>query len=230
MLVVAHQADSSPGVLRTALEDLGFELTIRCPNRGDPLPSRFDAFAGTCVLGGPMSTGSDDRFPARRRELAWLERVLAGDRPVLGICLGAQLMARALGAAVERDPLGRTEVGYREVTPATEDDAWLDAPTHFYQWHRDVFELPSGAECFARGVDFPNQGFRYGSRILGLQFHPEITRATIERWTRNETRLRELGAPSREAQLADHLRHAGAARLWLERTIAALFRTVTSPG
>jgi len=175
-----------------------------------------------------MSATSDERFPARGRELAWLERVVAANCPVLGICLGAQLVARALGAAVERDPLGRAEVGYREVTPAPGGDAWLETTRHFYQWHRDVFELPRGAECFAQGSEFPNQGFRYGARVVGLQFHPEITRATIVRWTQNEARLRELGAPSRQAQLTDHRRYARAARSWLEQTVATLFGSATS--
>lgn len=175
-----------------------------------------------------MSAISDERFPARRRELAWLADFVAADRPLLGICLGAQLIARTLGGTVERDPSGRTEVGYREVLPASELAEWSGAPTHFYQWHRDVFELPPGAQCVARGVEFPNQGFRYGARVWGLQFHPEITRATIERWTRNEERLRELGAPSRDAQLADHRRHAKAVRHWLEQTAATLFGVADS--
>ncbi len=237
MLVLVHKETSEPGALGGVLERLGYRVERRCPNAGDPLPNlrplreRGEGFAGACILGGSMSATSDVDFPARRTELAWIERAIDAQMPLLGICLGAQLVALALGARVGPHPGGRIEVGYTQVAPTDRAGPFLDAPMHFYQWHREAFELPAGAEHLVRGEDFPHQAFRYRERVLGLQFHPEITRPMIERWTRSGARrLQEPGAQPREAQLQAHARHASTVRGWLERTLATLFGTHPTDG
>ena len=147
------------------------------------------------VFGGPQSA-NDDHLPGIRAELDWLERTaLPSDRPLLGICLGAQMIARVLGAKVGPHPDGLVEIGYHTIHPTAAGQAYLEGPTLFYQWHRETFEIPCGAVHLAHNEAFNGQAFRYNGHVYGLEFHPEMTRAMIERWT-------TLGARQRDAVAA----------------------------
>ena len=135
LLAIVHQAHSTTGRVGELLEVRGYRLDRRCPNVGDPLPERLEEYAATIVFGGPMSA-NHDHLPGIRAELAWLERVaLPAERPLLGICLGAQLMARALGARIGAHPDGLVEIGYHEVRPTADGGALFERPAMFYQWH-----------------------------------------------------------------------------------------------
>jgi len=135
------------------------------------------------VLGGPIGAGDEDRYPFLTTELAALQARLAEQRPTLGICLGAQLLARALGGSVA--PSGRTEIGY---APLTLTNQAQDTPLRHLEgvavlhWHNDVFSLPPGAARLASTTGCPNQAYAIGSGLLGLQFHLETPQADLERW------------------------------------------------
>jgi GMP synthase (glutamine-hydrolysing) len=137
------------------------------------------------VLGGPISAGDDARYPTLLPLLSMIEKRIAAGLPTLGICLGAQLIARALGARVY--PAGRTELGW---TPLTLTDAGRASPlrhvdgalTSMMHWHGDTFDLPAGATHLASTPACENQAFAWGEHVLGLQCHPEIRADRFEPW------------------------------------------------
>lgn len=218
VLVVLHQQHSTPGFVGRALEARGYVLDRRCPNLGDSLPENLDAYAAAVVFGGPQSA-NDDHLPGIRAELDWLERrALPADLPLLGICLGAQEIARVLGARVHAHADGHAEIGYCEVLPTTAGAEFLDQPTMFYQWHAETFEIPVGAVQLARGTLFEAQAYRYGARVYGIEYHPEMTRAMIERWATSEPGRKHIAAkcgPDCVTQLDQHARFAETSRRWL---------------
>src|SRR5258707_8789230 len=148
ILIVLHQEHSTPGRLGHALIGRGFTLDIRRPRFGEPLPTTLADHAGAVIFGGPQSANDEAEFI--RRETDWLAVPLRDGKPFLGICLGAQMLARHLGASVFCRADGHVEVGYYPVRPTK---AGLDLcetwPSSMYQWHREGFDLPSGTELLA---------------------------------------------------------------------------------
>ncbi len=218
VLIVVHQAHSTPGRVGELLEARGCELVRCCPSQGDRLPPSLERFAAAVVFGGPMSA-NDDHLPGIRAELDWLPTAFASGRPLLGICLGAQLMARTLGARVGPHPDGLVEIGWHEVWPTAAGCAHFDASTTFYQWHRETFDLPAGCIHLAENEPFPSQAFRYGN-AFGIEFHPEMTLAMIDRWTASESGAPQLGLPGaqpRDVQLEAYGRYAPSSDAWLGR-------------
>jgi GMP synthase (glutamine-hydrolysing) len=220
VLIVVHQEQSTPGRVGELLEARGCVLERRCPNLGEALPEDLSPYAAAIVFGGPQSA-NDDRLPGIRAELDWLERTaLPAGPPLLGICLGAQLMARVLGARVGPHPDGLVEIGYHPIQPTAAGAPYFEGPTLFYQWHRETFDIPAGAVHLAHNDAFASQAFRYDRHAYGIEFHPEMTLAMIERWTRSEKGEPMLdlpGAQSRAAQLEAYGRCVAATDRWLGR-------------
>lgn len=166
------------------------------------------------VLGGPLGANDENDYPFLAAELRLLERRLEHNRPTLGICLGAQLMARALGARVA--PGVCSEIGWLplRLTPA----GGASPLKHFdgvpvFHWHSDAFDLPEHALPLASTADCPHQGFALGPNILGLQFHPEVTARGLESWYVGHYRaLSDDNAPEVAQLRADAARHAAALR------------------
>jgi GMP synthase (glutamine-hydrolysing) len=215
VLIVLHQQQSTPGRVGHYLQRRGIAVDIRRPRYGDPLPDTLVAHAGAVVFGGPMSANDSDDYV--RAEIEWLKVPLREGKPFLGICLGAQMLARHLGAAVAAHPEGMAEVGYYpiQVTPAGRAlvAPW---PQAVYQWHREGFDLPAGAELLAEGETFRVQAFRYGRAAYGVQFHAEVTHAMMCRWLRQgEARLALPGAKCSEQHFADRPVYDFAIRTWL---------------
>lgn len=149
--------------------------------------SQIDALSDDLlvILGGPISVNDTDMFPFLDGEINLLKRRIAADKPTLGICLGAQLIARALGAKVY--PGKEKEIGWYELslTAAGEQSAlrYLDAKhCSMLHWHGETFDLPVGAALLAFSEKCLHQAFSYGRNILALQFHPEITQRAMEKW------------------------------------------------
>lgn len=153
-------------------------VTCTRMHAGEPLPE-IDAFDLLVVLGGPMSVNDEDELPWLAAEKAFIRRAVTADKSVLGICLGAQLMAAALGAKVGPSP--EREVGWWPVTrvPRTADEVPPTFPfpdtVTCLQWHGESFALPAGARLLARSPGCPHQAMQIGMRALGVQFHPEAT-------------------------------------------------------
>ena len=184
VLSLVHQWDAASGVFADALAETGHELVER--NVAETgLPE--DEFEAVLVFGGAMHVDQEDRHGWLRDEGAYLRGLLAADVPVLGVCLGGQLLAKALGAPVRRLP--SPEVGWHEVelTPeAAGDPLFGGLPERFdsFQWHSYAFELPDGAILLARNARC-HQAYRVGEAAWGLQFHAEVTRATLDNWVQS---------------------------------------------
>ena len=180
--VVQHLAFEDLGSFAQPLRDLGH--VIQVVQAGvDDVALAIDEAELLVVLGGPIGVYETDRYPFLVDEVAALERRLAKRRPTLGICLGAQLIARALGASVY--PGGRKEIGWGELQLS--QSGMLSPLKHLagaavLHWHGDTFDLPVDAELLASSPLYPNQAFRVGCNILALQFHPEVLTKAFERW------------------------------------------------
>jgi GMP synthase (glutamine-hydrolysing) len=173
VLVVLHREQSCTGRVGRLLKARGYRLEICRPACGEALPKDLAHYAAVSVFGGPMSV--NDETPHIRREIDWIGTVLKAEVPFLGVCLGAQMLARQLGARVAPHPSGQAEIGFHPVLPTEAGRAILPGPLHVYQWHKEGFSLPRGARLLARGEMFENQLFQYGDSAFGLQFHPEVT-------------------------------------------------------
>ncbi len=223
VLIVMHQAHSTPGRVGFVLRAMGARLDIRRPSLDDPLPRTLSRHDAVIVFGGPM--GANDSLEWIRREIDWLDMPLSEGKPLLGICLGAQMMASALGARVFNYEDKRSEIGYVPIAPTEAADRLCGEgfPRCVYQWHSDGFDLPQGAELLATGgKDFPNQAYRYGGRAIGLQFHPEVTYHMMCRWTlHGAERLTRPGAQSRPSHLGGWFQHDGRVAAWLEAFLPA---------
>lgn len=182
-LAVRHVPFEDLGILAPALAERGY--TVQYLEAGvDAIDAAALADADLAViLGGPVGVYETGRYPFLKAELRAIGERLRRDRPTLGICLGAQLMAAALGAEVA--PARRVEIGYAPLTLTADG---LASPLRAVQsvpvlhWHGDQFGIPAGARRLAETPGFPNQAFSLGPRILGLQFHLEADASRIEQW------------------------------------------------
>jgi GMP synthase (glutamine-hydrolysing) len=224
VLLILHQHNSSPGRIGRLLQARGHALDIRRPREGDPLPATMRGHAGAVIFGGPMSANDPDDFI--RAEIDWIGICLKEQAPFLGICLGAQMLTRHLGGRVEAHREGRAEVGYYplQLTEAGRGHAARSGavwPGIVYQWHREGFDCPRGAECLATGGDFPVQAIRVGANAYGLQFHPEVTLAMMYRWSvRGHARTLLPGAQPRQSHIDGWFQHDAAVAVWLDRFLA----------
>jgi GMP synthase (glutamine-hydrolysing) len=186
-LVLSHLAFEDLGSLEAPLRERGFAIesvvaaTARFPLR------QADSCDLLVVLGGPIGVYDQQDYPFLNDEIACIAERLAARKPVLGICLGAQLMAAALGARVYPGKNG-AEIGWFPLEAATnaappEWFAPLLAPgLQLFHWHGDTFDLPSGAVHLAKTDRYTNQAFAIGDFALGLQFHPEVSAEGLESW------------------------------------------------
>jgi GMP synthase (glutamine-hydrolysing) len=185
ILVFQHVAAEPLGTLDPLIRRRGHRIRfVNFERQPDAQPS-MDRYNGLIVLGGPMNVEEQARRPHLRTELEVIDQALAQGKPVLGICLGAQLLAHALGAAIVRNP--QSEIGWYdlETNPHGLSDpvlSGLGRRSEVFQWHSRTFELPHGATHLASTTTCTNQAFRYASNAYGFQFHLEMDQAMIERW------------------------------------------------
>ncbi|MCA1961597.1 MAG: type 1 glutamine amidotransferase [Desulfomonile sp.] len=184
ILVTMHVDSEGPGSLGTFLEAQGCRLQTVRLYAGEALPADPTVYAAIISMGGPMNVYEDDRYPFLAAEAGFLRTAIGRNVPVLGICLGAQMLARVCGAEVTKSPV--KEVGWCSVslTDAGERDLFfhgIPRELEVLQWHEDMFCIPNGGVLLAASVDCPHQAFRYGC-AYGLQFHVEVTREMLAEW------------------------------------------------
>lgn len=195
LLVFQHVPHEILGNFDPLLKAAGFRIRYVNFGRTPDAQPDVEKYDGLIVLGGPMCVDQTDSHPHLLTETAAIRRVIELGRPLFGICLGAQLIATALGAAVHKNPV--KEIGWYELNPTTAGSAdplfrFMRAREQIFQWHGDTFDLPEGAVHLASSPLCRNQAFRYGDRTYGLQFHLEVDQALIQRWLRTPVHVDEI--------------------------------------
>lgn len=177
-LILRHVDVEGPGRIASALAEAGISSEVVATGRGEALPDDLTPFSALVVMGGPMGVYEEDTHPFLREERRLIREALAKEIPTLGVCLGSQLLAAALGAEVR--PSGGWELGFHDVRlreGAARDPLFREVPATFapLHWHGDVFDLPEGAISLASSQQTEHQAFRYGDFAWGLLFHLEAT-------------------------------------------------------
>lgn len=197
ILVFQHVPYEPLGTLDPLLKSAGFRIRYVNFSRDASQRPALDRYEAIIVLGGPMNSDQIDTYPNLITEVDILREAVERDMSVLGICLGAQLLAKAIGGIVERNP--EREIGWHDVelTAAGKDDPVLAAfapRQRVFQWHEDGIGIPASAVHLARSERSPVQAFRHGEHAYGFQFHLEVDASLIERW---------LTVPDNQAVLRD---------------------------
>lgn len=184
ILFIKHAQIEGPGTLEDFFKQTEWQVKIveLWSNRALPAPDECEAVIS---LGGPMNVYETDKYPFLKKEEAFLKETLKNEIPVLGICLGAQLLAKLAGAKVTQ--AAAKEIGWYEVelTKNIKGDILfrgIDSPLKVFQWHQDSFAVPDNGVLLATSNVCKNQAFRLGKYAWGLQFHPEMTESMLEAW------------------------------------------------
>lgn len=222
LLVLRHEPFEHLGYFEQTLQDRNIPFIYRELGETSEVPSHD----GVIIMGGPQSANDPD--PALAAEMRTIQMSIAAGVPLLGICLGSQLIAKALGARVYRNPV--KEIGWYPVrfTDAALQDplfAGIPNPSVFFHWHAETCDLPVGAERLAYSDRCHHQAFRYGGNVYGIQFHPEVTPEMIADWTAQPVNcgdLETLDATESHHILDPHAFDAAPfARLIFERWLVA---------
>ncbi len=222
--IIQHVAFETAGCLQPLLQARGMQVKLVHPYAGDPLPDT--ACQHIVLMGGPMSVHDVQQHPWLTAEKAWLRRQLDAGSKVLGVCLGAQLLAEALGGEVIAGNC--REIGWFPVQRVTTDARWMavmpDTFTAFH-WHGETFTLPAGAQWLLRSEAYAHQAFAWRHQVLALQCHLEVDDAAIARLCRQ---CADELDNSRWVQSADKMTgtaHVAAARQVLEGMVACWLKT-----
>ena len=182
VLVLQHHPAENLGAIADALEGAALAWQYVRVFDGHPIPKEVKGLGGLIVMGGPQTVYQLDKYPYFRDEIALIESALKADKPILGVCLGSQLLAAALGAEVRRGQ--EREIGWYPVRMqegAKDDRLMRGLPAEFVaaHWHSDVFDLPKGAVALASSEKTPVQAYRFGTKAYGMLFHAEMTREIL---------------------------------------------------
>lgn len=195
VFILRNVPHESAGSLVSYLADAGLEPRYFDLFRETPRQLPLDEAAGLIVMGGPMSVDDVEQYPFLASEVAWIQQAVARQLPVLGICLGSQLLAKAMGGKVYPNQI--KEIGWYplQMLPAAAKDAILadcQNTETVFQWHGDTFDLPAGAVLLAQSGQCKHQAFRVGSSAWGLQFHIEMTPDMVDLWLSEPSNRDEL--------------------------------------
>lgn len=225
VLVIQHAESETMGLLEPFCRELGIAWHLCRPYAGEPVPPATQPYQGVIVMGGPMNVEENERYPFLAEEVRLLQSALRRQVPVLGICLGAQLLAKAAGAEVFHGPA--PEIGWFPVQlteQGQQDPLWTGLPTEFvtFHWHGDTFDLPPKAIHLASSQQYAHQAFRLGEQAYGIQFHLEITPELVQRWVAESPQVEPAPILEGLAQHAEPAAQLGRTVLtrWLQKVVA----------
>jgi len=211
ILLVQHAESEGPGLLAQALDERRLPIRLVRADRGESVPRAAAGAAAVIILGGPMGVHEEDRFPHLRDEILLASDALRLGVPILGVCLGAQVLAAAAGARVYRGPA--QEIGWFPTTLTAAGRAdpilgLLPGEAMVFHWHGDTFDPPPGATLLASSRLYEQQAFRLSPRAWGVQFHPEITEAMVDDWAgrAREDEAASFGGAEGAARMRDDAR------------------------
>ena len=218
VLFILHQKTSVPGDIGNKFAKRGYGIEICRPPLGDELPSNLINYSSIVVFGSPGSINDDEEFI--KKEMHWLKNVIESNVPFLGICFGAQLLAKYLGSEIKTNTNGISEIGFYKIIPTEIGKELFKFQDTFYQFHSEGFSLPSGCELLARGDIFSNQAFRF-KNCYALQFHPEVNLSLHIRWIfivllRNPKKLFDIGAQNIFTQFFLRFKYNKSISNWLD--------------
>ncbi|MCC5661371.1 type 1 glutamine amidotransferase [Nostoc sp. XA010] len=208
ILAVQNFSLTPPGVLGECVKERGSNLDILLPAEGDELPDNSTDFDGLIILGGPMHA-NDTTHPLIQGMIGLIHQFYADQKPILGVCLGAQVIAKAFGANVYKHH--EFEIGFTRVFstyPITKEDLLLRrCPETIYmmQWHFDTFDLPQEATLLMSGDVCRHQAYRIGNNIYGFQFHLEVTKQILQNWIETKDKSIENNYPNFSEQLTQQI-------------------------
>jgi len=183
VLVFRHSATEGPGYFASFLERHGIPMQLLRIDAGDEVPDTLNGLSGICLMGGPMSVNDD--LPWIARELSLIRQAVNQDLPVIGHCLGGQLMSKALGGVVSANPAKEIGWGELRITNPEVASAWLgglSSPLLAFHWHGETFSIPPGAVRILDSALCENQAFILNDRHIGMQCHVEMTPELIATW------------------------------------------------
>jgi GMP synthase (glutamine-hydrolysing) len=192
VLIIKNTASEGPGTIQDFLRDAPLTYFVRDLEAGESLPD-LDDFSHLVIMGGPMAVYEMHRYPFLINEALLIDKAIKANKHVLGVCLGAQMIAHVLGARVYHGK--QKEIGWYEVSLT---DNGIKDPcmsqlavdgknaAQVFQWHGDTFDLPRGAVRLASSSLYPNQAFRFSDNVYALQFHIEVTPSIVREWLKNE--------------------------------------------
>ncbi len=183
ILIFRHSATEGPGYFTTFLARHGIPWTLVRIDAGDPVPGNLEGVSGLCLMGGPMSVNDD--LPWIPPLLDLIRAAIARNLPVIGHCLGGQLMSKALGGSVGANPVKEIGWGDVHVVDSAAARPWLgdlDGPTPVFHWHGETFTLPPGSTRILESAHCANQAFVLNGRHLGMQCHVEMTAELVASW------------------------------------------------
>lgn len=185
VLVIQHVAHEGLGIIGPALFRAGIEVEFLKIYDNAVIPRTIDGYSALIVLGGPMGVYETDVYPFIEKEVRLISSALRMRLPILGVCLGAQLLAKAAGAKVYKG--SAKEIGWYDVElteEGSDDMLFLGMPYRFnvFQWHGDTFDVPRGGVRLASSGLFPNQVIKVGANAYGFQFHLEVTEEMVKEW------------------------------------------------
>ena len=228
VILLRHDNAPEDDRVTTFINSSGIAARSVRPFAGESLPSDPSDVAGCVIFGGIFNAFDTDEHAFLRDQYLFIDRCFRWNVPMLGICLGAQQIAHYLGARVGPPEGDVHEFGYYEIRPSAEAGDFLSKPLHVTQSHWHTFDLPSGATHLASSDLFPNQAFRLGANVYGLQFHAEVTPTGFARMQRGSSRYGLPGVQSKEEQLRLQQLHDDRQASWFIRFLDTLFGTVGS--
>ena len=219
VLILQHVPSEGAGTVLDFLEKKKIPFQIIKLYENDPLPKDLSAIRAVLIMGGPMNVYEEDKYPFLKKEGIFIKQLISQNISCLGVCLGSQLIAKALGGKVYKAE--RPEIGWDRIELSREAKrdplfSLVSSPSlRVLQWHEDTFDLPEKAEHLASSKGVPNQAYRYGDKVYGFQFHVEVNEAMLKDWFKASEKL--------DAILAEYADYAGELRSITHRMVEAFF-------